>query len=254
MKTHLLFLLLIGIVWSPTAHTQLLTPIPDTTNNRRPDVNAFRHYAAVGFSSRVTSGYRQMRDFYSDQGFDNFFLDEVLTFGAGFRFGERFHLQLSFDRTFDDDMEEVKISSSGHTLSLQEKKFAVHFLLGYRVWQKRHQSLIFHTGFSWLQDRGEIVERRSQDFDFNTANIDVSQGVRSWPAFIHQQGAIHLAAQLKLSYPRPRWWSTDLEIKLGFVSGLRAKSWSVDPGQALNGPRDTGQYFYISSLYHFFLY
>lgn len=254
MKTPLLFLLLIGIVWSPSAHTQLLTPIADTINNARPDVSALRHYAAVGLSSRVTSGYRQMRNFYSDQGFDNFFLDQVLTFGAGFRLGDRYHFELSFDRTFEDDLEEVNLSSNGHTLSLQERQFAVHFLLGYRFWEKRYRSLIFHAGFSWLQNRGEIVERRPQEFDFSTANIDVPEGVRSWPAFIHQQGALHLAVQLKLSYPRPRWWSTDLEVKLGFVSGLSRKLWSVDPGQAINSPMDAGQYFYISSLYHFFLY
>lgn len=254
MKTHLLLLLLAGIAWLPTAHTQLLTPIPDTTNANKPELSDVNHYAAVGFSSRVTSGYRQMRDFYDSQGFDNFFLDQVLTFGAGFRFGDRYHLELGFDQTIDDDLDEVRLSTSGHTLTLREKKFAAHLLLGYRFWQKRHQSLIFHTGFSWLQDRGEVIERRPQDFDFSTANIDMPEGVRSWPAFIHQQGAIHLALQLKLSYPRPRWWSTDLEVKLGFVSGLGRKSWKVDPGQALNGPRDTGQYFYLSSLYHFFLY
>ncbi|NRB52262.1 MAG: hypothetical protein HRU41_31600 [Saprospiraceae bacterium] len=254
MKIHLLLLLIAGVIYLPTTQAQLLTPIPDTSNNTRPDVNVLRHYAAVGFSSRVTSGYRQMRSFYSDQGFDNFFLDQVLTFGAGFRLGDRYHLELSFDRTFDDDLEEVNLSSNGHTLSLQERQFAVHLLLGYRFWEKRYRSLIFHAGFSWLQNRGEIVERRPQDFDFTTANIDVPEGVRSWPAFIHQQGALHLTIQLKLSYPRPRWWSTDLEVKLGFVSGFNAKSWSVDPGQALNVPRDTGQYFYISSLYHFFLY
>lgn len=255
MKTHLLLLLLFaGIVWLPTAHTQLLTPIPDTTNNTGPDESDLNHYVAAGLTSRVTSGYRQMRDFYSKQGFDELFLDQVFTLGAGFRLFDRYHLEVSFDRSFTDDIDDVLLGSNGHTLSLQEDKFAVNFLLGYRFWQKRHQSLIFHAGFSWLHNRGEIVERRPLDFDFDTANINVPQGVRSWPAFIHQQGAIHIALQVKLSYPRPRWWSTDLEVKLGFVSGLSAKSWSVDPGQALNGPRDTGQYFYVSSLYHFFLY
>lgn len=254
MKTHLLLLLLAGIMWLPTAHSQLLTPIPDTSRNAGPDASDLNHYIAVGFTGRVTSGYRQMRDFYSSQGFDNLFLHEVATLGAGFRFWDRYHLELSVDRSFSNDLEEVELRSNGHTLSLRENQAAIHLLLGYRFWQKRHQSLIFHAGFSWLQNRGEMVERRPQDFDFDTANINVPQGVRSWPAFIHQQGALHLAIQLKLSYPRPRWWSTDTELKFGFVSGFKAKSWSVDPGQALNGPRDTAQYFYISGLYHFFLY
>ncbi|MBX2870743.1 MAG: hypothetical protein KTR30_01550 [Saprospiraceae bacterium] len=254
MKTHLLLLLLFGIGWLPIAHTQLLTPIPDTTTHTRPDKSALNHHFAVGLSNRVVSGYRQMRDFYASRGFDNLFLEELVTLGAGFRLSDRYHLELSFDQSIIDDVEDVEWRSRGNFLSLNENEFAIHLLFGYRFWQKRHQSLIFHTGFSWLQNRGEIVERRTQDFDFETANIDVSQGVQSWPVFIHQQGAIHLAIQLKLSYPRPRWWSTDLEMKLGFVSGLKAKSWSVDPGQALNAPMDRGQYFYISSLYHFFLY
>ena len=254
MKTHLLLLLLSGIMWLPTAYSQLLTPLPDTTNNTGPELIDLNHFIAVGLTTRVTSGYRQMRNFYRKQGFDNLFLHEVGTLGAGFRLWDRYLLEVSFDRSFSNDLEEVEFSSNGHTLSLRENQVAIHFLLGYRFWQKRHQSLFFHAGFSWLQNRGEIVERRPQEFNFDTANIDVPQGVRSWPAFIHQQGAFHLAIQLKLSYPRPRWWSTDAELKFGFVSGLKAKSWSVDPGQALNTPKDTAQYFYISGLYHFFLY
>lgn len=254
MKIHLLLLMLVGITCLPTAHTQLLTPIPDTTNYAQANERDKAHYIAIGFTARAASGYRQMRDFYNRQGFDDLYLEEVVTLGAGFRFGDRYHLEVSLDRSFTNDIEDVQIASNGHILSLRESKVAINFLLGYRVWQKRHQSLILHAGLSWLQNRGEILERRPQEFDFDTANINVPQGVRSWPAFIHQQGALHLAVQLKLSYPRPRWWSTDTELKFGFISGLNSKSWSVDPGQAQNLPSDRAQYFYISGLYHFFLY
>jgi|GEM_PF-6449586 len=254
MKTHLLLLLLASILWLPTAHTQLLTPIADTTKNTGPDPSDLNHYIAVGFTARAASGYRQMRDFYSRQGFEDLFLEEIVTLGAGFRLWDRYHLEVSLDRSFTNDIEEVEIASNEHILSLKENKLAINFLIGYRFWQKRHQSLIFHAGFSWLRNTGEMLERRPQNFDFETANINVPQGVRSWPAFIHQQGALHLAIQLKLSYPRPRWWSTDTELKFGFVTGLKAKSWSVNPGQARNVPTDSAQYFYISGLYHFFLY
>ncbi|MEL7422642.1 MAG: hypothetical protein AAFN81_06610 [Bacteroidota bacterium] len=252
MKTNLLSALITCIICLPVAHTQVLTPIPDTTIQIDTVVQDFDSYVAVGLTARVNLGYQEMRRFYEEVGFDYLNLLEYVTAGFGLRYKQNIHFNAAFELSFPgDDTEDVELANS-HTLSFQERGVAIHLLLGYQFWQKRHKSLIFHTGWSWLSNRTEIVERRPQAFDFNTANIDVSEGVRSWPAFIHRQGALHVALQLKMSYPRPRWWSTDLDLKLGFVTGLNRKQWSVEPGPGLNIPVDVGQYLYISGTYHFF--
>ncbi len=250
MQNKLLLLLLVGLITLPRAYTQVLTEIRDTTTTR--EMYEADQYIGLGLTARVELGYRGMRDFYEEQGFNYFGLQEYATAGVGFRIKERFHLNLAYDHLLDSNEAEDVEYSNGTILSLNERKQAVHVLAGYRVWQKRHESLIVHAGFSWLRNRVQIVERFPNDFDFNTANLNNPRGVRSWPMFIHQQGALHIALQLKIRYRRAIWWSADQELKLGFVSGLRAKSWRVEPGTAVDAPSDVGQYLYISGVYHFF--
>lgn len=250
MKTKLLLLFLAAILWQHSAQGQLLTEIQDSTEDVRENYDP-DFFVALGSSIRGVTGYGQMRNYFEDQGFDLFNFQGFYSFGAGLRFANNFYLNLGLDHSFqDNDPLDVEFRN-GNVLSLEERKTALHILLGYRFWQKRFTSFIFNMGFSWQQNRAAITERPAVDFDFNTSNLP-ADGVRSWPVFFHRQGAIHCALQLKLSYPRPRWWSTDMEMKIGFVSGLRSKPWSVEPGQAFNTPSDRAQYIYISGLYHFF--
>lgn len=251
MKANLLFLLAC-ILWLPTSYAQLLTEIRDSTIDTNIKDFDSDGYLAIGHTARFNLGYRQMRDFYKTQGFDYFNLQDFASIAAGLRFKENYYVSLGVDLSFQSNSPDDIELFNDHILSLHERNAAVHLLLGYRFWQKRHQSLIFHVGASFLQNRAEIVERRPQDFDFTTANINVPEGVRSWPVFIHRQGAIHVALQVKLSYPRQRWLSTDAEMKIGFVSGLTTKQWTTEPGQATNTPIGRAQYIYISGLYHFF--
>ena len=250
MKTNLLLLLPLILLWLPATHAQLLTAVPNSTES----TEAFEvgSYVAIGFTGRAVLGYRQMRNLYDEQGFSSLPLQEFLTLGYGLDLGGRFYLNFSWDRSFlTNDPEDIEYAN-GTTLSFKERKDAVNATLGYRFWQKQHRSLLVHAGLSGVFNRVEIVERLSSTFDFNNVNAVNPRGVRSWPLFIHRQAALHLALQLKLSYPRQRWWSSDLDIKLGFVSGLKAKPWLVKPGETLNLISDNAQYLYISGTYHFF--
>ncbi|MEL7220932.1 MAG: hypothetical protein AAGJ93_06405 [Bacteroidota bacterium] len=251
MKKNLL-LLIAGLLWLSTAHTQLLTPIPDSTNYTEPETTTSDYYILGGYSINVNTGYQQMHDFFERQGFDVSWGQEIWRLGAGTRQWDRFYFDLEVGQSFDNNNTENVELFNSHVLSLRRKQTNLHFMLGYQFWQKRHKSLIFHTGISLLQNRVEITERRPQDFDFNTANIEVPTGVRSWPEMLHRQGALHLALQIKLRYPRPRWWSREVDLKFGFVSSINTKAWSVNPGQGLNVPNDRAQYFYMSSAYYFF--
>lgn len=253
MKTNLLLLLLASLMYFPNTHAQLLTPIPDSTNYAESEVSDLDYYVAAGFTARYITGYQEMYNFYEKQGFDLFRAQEFYYLDVGLSYKKRFYFDLNFDASVSNNNSPNDLNiGNNKTLSLLERQQAIHLLLGYRFWQKGHQSLIVHGGVSWLQNRGEIIERRAQDFDFETANINVAEGVRSWPEFIHRQGAIHIALQLRLKYPKPRWWSRDVDLKIGFVSGLKTKSWSIEPGQTLNAPNDNAHYVYMSSAYYFF--
>jgi hypothetical protein len=251
MKTKLLLFFFAAILCQHSAQGQLLTEIQDSTEDVRENYDP-DFFVALGHTGRVVLGYKQMRNYFEDQGFDLLNLQEFFTFGAGFRFANDFYLSLGIDQSFrDNDPRDLELRN-GNVLVLEERKNALHLLLGYRFWQKRYTNLVFNLGFSWQQNRATITERPDVDFDFNAINPPNPEGVRSWPVFFHRQGALHCAIQVKFNYPRRRWWSTDGEINLGFVSGLNSKPWTVEPGQAVNTPTDRVQYIYISGLYHFF--
>ena len=245
MKRNLLLVLLIGIIWLPTTHAQLLTEIRDTTTS---ELQKSRFYLITGTSFRVSQGYSQMKKFYERQGFETP-LPLFLHLGGGGNIGERFSVEFLMEAGYDSDDRDFQ---NGTRSSLEEGSLGLHALLGYRFWQKRHTSLVLQGGVSGLFRSVSITEQRPETFDFNNVNTSDAPVVRNWPYFTHRQGALHLALQLKLSYPRPRWWSTDIDLKIGFVSGLNSKSWSVNPGQGLNVPIDNAQYFYLSSAFHFF--
>ena len=250
MKTKLLLFFFTAILWQHSAQGQLLTEIQDSTENVRENYDP-DFFVALGYAGRGVLGYQQMRNYSKELGFEPIDLQEFYSFGAGFRFANDFYLSLSIDQSyFDNDPEDIRLRN-GNVLSFDERKDAIHLLLGYRFWQKRYTSLLFNLGFSWQQNRVEITERPAVEFDFNANNLP-NEDVRSWPVFFHRQGAVHCAITLKLSYPRPRWWSSDGELRLGFVSGLNSKPWTVAPGQVINAPTDRVQYIYISGLYHFF--
>jgi len=248
MKRNFLLLLFAIIICLPTTQAQLLTEVADTT--RESDDLDF--YVFGGTSIRWTPGYKEMRTFYEGQGFDYLNLFRLVKIGVGGDLGKRWIVDMVFDFSLDiDDPEDVNLGNEA-ILSLNENKTALHVLMGYRFWEKRYTSLYFQTGFTWQQNKVEMVERLQGEFDFTTANRFVPRGARSIPVFYHHQGAFHAAVKWKLSYPRSRYLGTDQDLQIGFVSALNAKPWSVSPGQSINTPMDRLQYIYMSGTVYFY--
>lgn len=250
MKRHLLFLLLAAIIGLPASRAQLLTEVQDSSTIRIDR----RAYFKYGGGIRITTGYQQMRDFYKEQGFEDVGLNDFVSIGYVFPLKGKFDVELNMDLPFlSSEFSNVNLGND-RELSLTESQYAFHLLPGYRFWQGRYTSLVFHTGLTFQLSRAEMVERLSDDlasFDFSTGNISTPRGTRSIPLFFHFQGALHAAVTLKLSYPGSRRFRADQEIKLGFVSALNDRQWLISPGEGVNVPTDKVQYIYISGVFHF---
>ena len=246
MKNNLLLLSLFAtLIWLPNAHAQVLTEIQDTNTELRKSP----YYVILGYSIRADFGYQQMRDFYEGQGFDDIsVLENHGVIGGGLLFGDGFSVELLAELGADSDETRSGLSE----LSLNKANLGLHTLLGYNVWKAERKRLFLQAGLSGLGSIVSINEQRSGTFDFNDVNAANAPMVRSWPTFTHWQGGLHFALQYKLSYPRSALGSSDLDIRLGYVTAQRSKEWSLDPGQGLNIPTDRAQYLYFSATYHFF--
>ena len=242
--TRNLLLLLLSLLWLPTLQAQLLTEIRDTTS----ELNRSRVYLMTGSAFRFDLGYSQMKQFYESQGFDTP-LPLFISLGIGGVLSERVSLELFMEAGFDSDVREFR---DGSRSSLEEGSLGMHALLGYRLLQHRKNSLLIQAGVSGLFRIVRISQQLPETFDFNNVYSADAPSVRNWPSFNHGQGALHVALQYKLKAPGPRWWTNDVDLKIGFVSGLNARSWSVNPGNGLNIPVDNAQYVYFSSALHLF--
>lgn len=248
MRINLLFLLLASLLFLPTSHAQVLTEVRDNPLPTTEEIRRSRLYAIGGSSFRLDLGYQEMNDFIEDQGFD--FLRPTIAgiFGVGINLSDQFSVELLAEATQDSET----VTSGGTKFTSQVADIGVHALLGYQAWQKRHKSLYVQAGGSGLLRAVGFTERRPANFDFNNVNSADRPTVTSWPVFNHTQGALHFGLQLKINYPRPRGIYTDLDLRLGFVTGLGESDWAVERGQVFNAPTDNAQYIYFSSTVHIF--
>jgi hypothetical protein len=246
MKKYL-FPLLVFLAFFSTAQAQLLTEVQDSSLAKRIEQP---FYFRFGAGVRTSTGYKQMRNFYQEQGFDYLNLVDFTSIGMGIPLKGRFDLELNMDfPLLGGETMNVQLGNDAE-LSLRESQYAVHVLPGYRFWEGRYKSLILNGGLTFHLNQVEMVERLQNEFDFETGNRFTPRGSRSIPVFYHVQGALHAALTMRLQYPGSRRFRADQEIKLGFVSGLQESSWFVNPGQAVNTPMDRAQYIYLSGLFH----
>ena len=251
MKMNLLLLLLTSILCFPTAQAQLLTEIqePDEV-----EIERSKFYIPVGYYIRQDLGYDQMRDFYQGLGFDDIeSLQLNPALGFGYLLGDRFSAELLGEFGFQSDQRDL---SDGTELSMSYATLGLHGLIGYSILQgnpeRQFQNLVLQTGLSGIITGFRINEQAPGNFDFENPYASGRPIVNSWPTVSHTQAALHLALQFKFRTPRALIGGSDLDLTLGYVSGLQDKSWSVDPAQGLNTPVDRAQYLYMRATYHIF--
>ncbi|MEL6675047.1 MAG: hypothetical protein AAFR61_22760 [Bacteroidota bacterium] len=248
MMRPLLMLLLSSFFWLPCTQAQLLTEIPDSTQSARD----WQLFISGGTSLRLSTGYRGMRNVYEELGFDYLNISEFAVLGGGLLFKDRLRVEMNLDLPLSaTDTDDIRLAADT-LLSLKEKKYTAHLLLGHKIWGRRFESVYLHAGMSFQLGSVEIVERIEGDFDFQHAVRPLPKGSRSLPNFFHVQGAFHAAITWKLDYPRSIFLGTDQDIRFGFVSGLPTRSWVLASGELSNGPMDRVQYFYMSGSIYLF--
>lgn len=261
MKINLVFFVLLAGLWLPNhLQAQVLTPMADTIDYNSPDTYNRAIYSYLGTGAGVLTGSDNMRKLTEGLGFEQGRIRQMFSAGFGGRFRDRFYAELGISfliSTYDD----LRLSG-GRILELKESALSGNLLFGYGLWQSDRNGLVLWAGPSVIGQVVQITERQEVDFNFDTfSNTGSTQDVRTWPLFVHGQGALHLALEWRTRpfmsrNPRanavaragcPRTGvSSDLAIRLGYVGGFQETAWEVDYGNVSNAPVDRNAFMYLS--------
>ena len=129
MKTNSVLFVLLAC-WCLPNHlqAQLITPVADTIDYRSPDTYKRAIYSYVGTGVGVRTGTDQMSKLTEDLGFEQTRFRQMVGFGTGARFWDRYYAELGIS-VLSSDHDDLQLSG-GKTLEMTEAAFSGNLLFG----------------------------------------------------------------------------------------------------------------------------